>query len=217
MSWLRRGYSRLLFRSLCSNNRNNTFREEWEHLPQQEQEWKRAGNTEKQGSLGERKPYPLKPFDLDTRWSLGSLNRAILIGYVGNDPVKREISSSTVAWMFPLSTAYKKRTGDQETITDWHNVTVYASPSAKFLDALIQKGNQLFLQGSIHNTIYVDQAGVKHKKCEIAVSMEGKGDLRLLNWSKKAIPGFRREGTTVSRNQKVEGPLEDFQPIKREK
>jgi len=43
------------------------------------------------------------------------------------------------------------------------------------------------------------------------------GDLRLLNWSKKAIPGFRREGTTVSRNQKVEGPLEDFQPIKREK
>jgi hypothetical protein len=47
---------------------------------------------------------------------------------------------STVAWMFPLSTAYKKRTGDQETITDWHNVTVYASPSAKFLDALIQKG-----------------------------------------------------------------------------
>ncbi|GJQ10967.1 hypothetical protein GpartN1_g2758.t1 [Galdieria partita] len=183
-----------------------------------QQEWKTPSNEERPGSTIESaNSKDGLPYSYDTKWLGGNLNRVILIGYVGQDPMTKSVSSSTIVWNFPLSTTYKKRTveGGEQIITDWHNISVYASPAAQFLERMIQKGNQLFLQGSIHTNTYVDQLGVKRKRCEIAVSMEGKGDLRLLSRAKRN-ERFQKE-TILQRNEKDERPLPDFQPMKREK
>lgn len=103
-----------------------------------QQDWKSPGNREIQDSKVRTNDASF----YDTKWFGANLNRVILIGFVGQDPVTKTISPSTVAWNFPLSTAYKKKTAEQgeQVITDWHNVTVYAAPTAKFLEQLIQKG-----------------------------------------------------------------------------
>ncbi|GJD09971.1 Single-stranded DNA-binding protein [Galdieria sulphuraria] len=171
---------RLLFPSRSFCNHRNSFPEE---NPSFQQEW----NRERKGpsTLETNRDKNSPPYIHDTKWFGGSLNRVILIGYVGQNPVARNISSSTVAWNFPLSTAYKRKTGEEgeQVVTDWHNVTVYASPSAKFLEVMIQKGNQLFLSGSLHTNTFVDHSGIKRKRCEISVSMEGKGERKIISKS----------------------------------
>lgn len=77
-----------------------------------------------------------------------------------------------------------------------------------------RSSNHLFLQGSLHTSTYVDHLGVKRKNWEISVSIDGKGELRLLNRSKKN-DNFQKE--TTLQKKKDETPLPDFQPIKREK
>eukprot|EP00871_Galdieria_phlegrea_P002058 jgi/Galph1/2853/GphlegSOOS_G1509.1 len=209
-------YNLSSYRGFCSFKSNTGDRPF--HSGRFEQEWRKPElkgfNTIEQEGKG-TSPTRVSSNDQTWRQSGANLNRVILIGYVGRDPDTKTLSSSTNAWNFPLSTAYKKKagTGKEETVTDWHNVTVYATPSTTFLNNIIQKGNQLFIEGSLHSSTYTDETGRRRKRYEISVSMEGKGDIRLLNRSR------RYENTVVEANQvSQENPRQfvDFQPVTRE-
>lgn len=83
----------------------------------------------------------------------GSINKAVLIGNVGRDPVIRTISSNKkeVA-VFPLATSESWRdrvTGERRERTEWHNIVVYNDGLIHIIKLLVNRGTKLFIEGSI--------------------------------------------------------------------
>ena len=72
---------------------------------------------------------------------MASLNRAILIGHIGNDPEIRTIGNNDKVASFRLATTerYKDRNGDVKENTEWHQVTAWGK-LADIVEKFVKKG-----------------------------------------------------------------------------
>lgn len=110
-----------------------------------------------------------------------SVNKAILVGNVGNDPEVRYLEGGTAVARFSLATSetYKNRQGEKVTQTEWHNIVAWRG-LAELAEKYITKGRQLFVEGRITNRSWDDKDGNKRYTTEIvatAIQMLGrKGD-----------------------------------------
>jgi len=97
------------------------------------------------------------------------VNRVILIGNVGKDPEVRQVGDSAVA-KFTLATSesYKNKAGERVTNTEWHNCTVWGKLT-DVVSKYVKKGQQLCVEGKIHNGSYDDKDGGKKYFTEIRV------------------------------------------------
>ncbi|MDR3141135.1 MAG: single-stranded DNA-binding protein [Tannerellaceae bacterium] len=99
-----------------------------------------------------------------------SLNKVILIGYVGKDPDIRYFDSGVAVASFPLATSERGYTLANGTVvperTEWHNIVVRRDQVA-FVEKWVRKGAGLCVDGKIHTRTYDDQAGVKRYVTEI--------------------------------------------------
>ena len=116
-----------------------------------------------------------------------SVNKVILLGYVGKDPEIKEFETGKVAKMTIATTekGYKLRSGkDVPDRTDWHNIMLWgglAEVAAKY----IKKGMQVYIEGKIQNRSWADKEGITHYITEVVAS-----DLQML--------GKREEGVKVA-------------------
>ncbi|MDR1160822.1 MAG: single-stranded DNA-binding protein [Tannerellaceae bacterium] len=99
-----------------------------------------------------------------------SLNRVLLIGYVGKDPDIRYFDSGVAIANFPLATSERGYTLANGTViperTEWHNIVVRRDQVA-FVEKWVRKGSGLFVEGKIRTRNYDDQTGVKRYVTEI--------------------------------------------------
>jgi single-strand DNA-binding protein len=99
-----------------------------------------------------------------------SLNKVILIGYVGKDPDVRYFDSGVAVANFPLATSERGYTLANGTVvperTEWHNIVVRRDQVA-FVEKWVRKGSGLYVEGKIHTRTYDDQAGTKRYITEI--------------------------------------------------
>lgn len=99
-----------------------------------------------------------------------SLNKVILIGFVGKDPDVRYFDSGAAVANFPLATSERGYTLANGTIvperTEWHNIVVRRDQVA-FVEKWVRKGSGLYVEGKIRTRSYDDQAGVKRYVTEI--------------------------------------------------
>ncbi|MDR1623511.1 MAG: single-stranded DNA-binding protein [Tannerellaceae bacterium] len=99
-----------------------------------------------------------------------SLNKVILIGYVGKDPDVRYFDSGVAVANFSLATSERGYTLANGTVvperTEWHNIVVRRDQVA-FVEKWVRKGSGLCVEGKIHTRTYDDQAGVKRYVTEI--------------------------------------------------
>lgn len=97
-----------------------------------------------------------------------SVNKAILIGYVGNDPEVRYIESGTPVCNFRLATSevYKNRNGERITSTEWHNIVLWRG-LAEVAEKYVKKGTQLYIEGRIRTRSWDDKDGNKRYTTEI--------------------------------------------------
>jgi single-strand DNA-binding protein len=97
-----------------------------------------------------------------------SVNKAILIGYVGNDPEVRYIDSGVPVCNFRLATSevYKNRNGERITSTEWHNVVLWRG-LAEVAEKYVKKGTQLYIEGRIRTRSWDDKDGNKRYTTEI--------------------------------------------------
>lgn len=101
------------------------------------------------------------------------LNKVILIGRLGADPILRETRSGTHVTNFPVATSRRMRTdaageggpGELEE-TVWHRVVVW-SRQAQHCAQYLKKGSPIYVEGSIRTRRYQDKEGLQRMAFEV--------------------------------------------------
>jgi single-strand DNA-binding protein len=97
-----------------------------------------------------------------------AINKVILVGNVGRDPVVRYFDKGVVRASFPLATSdtYTNQQGETITTTEWHNIVLWRA-LAEVAEKTVKKGNQLYIVGKIKTRSYVDKEGINKYITEI--------------------------------------------------
>ncbi len=99
-----------------------------------------------------------------------SLNKAMLIGYVGQDPELRYTNSGTAVASFSIATSESWTSADGQKVekTEWHNLVAWKK-LAEIVGEYVKKGSKLFVEGRIQHRAYEDKNGVKRYVTEIVL------------------------------------------------
>ena len=100
-----------------------------------------------------------------------SVNKALLLGYVGKTPEIRSTASGTLVASLSLATAERQenRQGNWTDRTEWHNLVAYGR-AAEIVRDYVNKGTHLFVQGKIQTRSWDDkESGEKRYRTEIVV------------------------------------------------
>lgn len=115
------------------------------------------------------------------------MNKAILKGYVGQDPRITTFENGGKVAQFTLATTergYKTQDGrDIPEVTTWHNIIVRRTGLAGVCEQYVKKGSPLLIFGKITNREYTDKVGNKKYITEIAVE-----EMELLSQKKDSTP-----------------------------
>ena len=126
-----------------------------------------------------------------------SVNKVILLGYVGKDPEIKEFESGKVAKMTIATTekGYKLKSGKEiPDRTEWHNIMLWGG-LAEVAEKYINKGMQVYIEGKIQTRSWADKEGVTHYITEVVAS-----DLQMLG---KREQGAKVVTTPTTINTKV--------------
>jgi single-strand DNA-binding protein len=95
------------------------------------------------------------------------INKVILVGNVGKDPVIQYVKEDLPVARFTLATSetFRDKNGEKTTNTEWHNIVAWRN-TAKIVEQYIKKGSQLYIEGKITTRSY-DKDGVTKYITEI--------------------------------------------------
>lgn len=109
-----------------------------------------------------------------------SVNKAILLGFVGNQPEIRSTNTGVMIANFSLATSKSwkdKQTGEVKQDTEWHNISVFGN-AVKIVENYIKKGSKLYIEGKIKTDKYKDKNGKDAYSTKIVVQgYDGKIEL----------------------------------------
>jgi single-strand DNA-binding protein len=124
-----------------------------------------------------------------------SINKVILVGNVGKDPVIRYFDKGVAKASFPLATSetYTNQQGETITSTEWHNIILWRA-LAEVAEKTVKKGSQVYIVGKIKTRSYVDKDGINKYITEILADT-------LLLLEKKQGPVNTAAQTDTGRNE----------------
>jgi len=104
-----------------------------------------------------------------------SVNKAIILGNVGQDPEIKTFDNGNKVANFSLATSekWKNKEGEQQEQTEWHNIAVFGK-LAEIVEKYVKKGQQLYVEGKIKTRSWDDSDG--NKKYMTEVVLNGFGD-----------------------------------------
>lgn len=97
-----------------------------------------------------------------------SLNKAMLIGHLGDEVKMHYFEGGNSIGRFPIATneSYtNKQTGEKITTTEWHNIVV-RNKLAEICEKHLSKGDRVYIEGRI-KTRQWEQDGIKRYTTEI--------------------------------------------------
>jgi len=112
----------------------------------------------------------------------GTVNKAILVGRLGQDPEIRSTPQGTQVARFSVATneVWKDRDGNRKERTEWHKVVAW-DKLATICGEYLQKGKLVYVEGRLQTRSWDDANGQKRSVTEIKadnVTMLGpKGEL----------------------------------------
>jgi single-strand DNA-binding protein len=97
-----------------------------------------------------------------------SVNKVLLIGNLGKDPEVRFTGSGQAVARFPVATSevWNDKEGQRQERTEWHNVVVWGK-QGETCGQYLQKGRQVYVEGSIRTRQYDDKDGNKRYITEV--------------------------------------------------
>ena len=96
------------------------------------------------------------------------INKATLVGNVGDEPKVNEKEGEVLFVTFPFATSdtYKDKEGNEVTTTQWHRVKAWRK-GAELIRQYVRKGDSLYIEGKIKTRSWDDKDGVKRYTTEI--------------------------------------------------
>ena len=99
------------------------------------------------------------------------VNKAVILGNVGNDPELRFMSNGKAVANFTVATSeeWKDQQGQKQSRVEWHRMVAY-DKLAEIIGQYVKKGSKLYLEGKLQTREWTDQQGQKKYTTEIIVS-----------------------------------------------
>jgi single-strand DNA-binding protein len=123
----------------------------------------------------------------------GYLNKATLIGNLGQDPEVRTMQSGgqVVTLSIATSESWKDpRSGERRERTEWHRVVIFNEGLGKIAEQYLAKGAKVYVEGQIRTRKWQDQSGADRYSTEIHLTPYN-GEIKFLDSRK---PGERAYG-----------------------
>ncbi|KQV27571.1 single-stranded DNA-binding protein [Rhizobium sp. Root1203] len=124
----------------------------------------------------------------------GSVNKVILLGYVGADPEIRRTQDGRPIASVRLATSESWRdrnSGERREKTEWHSIVVFAEPLVKVVEQYVKKGSKLYIEGQLQTRKWQDSQGQDRYSTEIV--LQGfNSSIQLLD--KREGSGYRAGG-----------------------
>lgn len=118
------------------------------------------------------------------------INKATLIGNLGNDPETRYTQGGMAVTKVSLATTSVRKNRDGETVeeTQWHRVTFFGK-LAEIAGEYLRKGSQVYVEGEIRYDKYTGQDGVEKYFTEIVAN-----EMQMLGGRGEGGGGYDRGG-----------------------
>jgi|YNPMSStandDraft_1061717.scaffolds.fasta_scaffold00491_6 single-strand DNA-binding protein len=135
-----------------------------------------------------------------------SLNKIMLIGYVGRDADVRYTNSGMAVMKFSLATEQnqKDQNGNWQKSTTWHDIVCF-DKLAESMKEFVKKGRKVYVEGRLSKRDYTDKQNVKRYVVEVIVE-----NIILLDRPPASTEGGAEEQLTDS--QISEPPPADIAP-----
>lgn len=115
------------------------------------------------------------------------INKVLLIGNLGKDPVVHYIEGNIPVAKFPLATTEmrKDKNGNSISETEWHTVVLWRG-LAKLAEQYLKKGSLIYLEGKLHTRSWEDKNNNYRCQTEIIgdnlVMLDKKKEQELMEW-----------------------------------
>lgn len=99
---------------------------------------------------------------------MASINKAIIIGNLGNDPEVRYSSGGDAIANMNIATTYswKDKNGDKQEKTEWHRVVMFGK-LAEICGEYLKKGSQVYIEGKLQTRKWTDKSDIERYTTEI--------------------------------------------------
>lgn len=97
-----------------------------------------------------------------------SINKVILIGFVGKDPEIRQAGAAkNASFSFATTETYKDKEGNKVSKTEWHQLSCWRTV-ADLVEKYVKKGSKLWVEGKLTYDEW-EKDGVKHRAAKVQV------------------------------------------------
>jgi single-strand DNA-binding protein len=100
------------------------------------------------------------------------VNKAIIVGNVGQDPEVRYMPSGSAVAELSVATSEQwkdKTSGEKQERTEWHRITFFGR-LAEIVGEYVRKGSQVYVEGSIRTEKWQDKQGQDRYTTKIIAS-----------------------------------------------
>ena len=100
---------------------------------------------------------------------MASVNKVIIVGNIGKDPVVRQFNNGGKVVQFSVATSkkYRDASGEMKEETAWHNIRIAGKSAESFEKCGVKKGTPIYLEGELNYRTWNDNAGIRHDMAEI--------------------------------------------------
>jgi len=144
------------------------------------------------------------------------VNKAILVGNLGNDPDMRYTAGGAAVANISIATAESwkdKNTGEQQERTEWHRV-VFFGRLAEIVGEYLRKGSQVYVEGRLQTRKWTNKEGHDQYTTEIVASemqmLGGKGGGGSANYDSSSQQQQNNAPAPQAASAASPAPADDF-------
>ena len=144
----------------------------------------------------------------------GSVNKVILLGNLGQDPVVRTSQDGNKIVQLSIATSERwkdRNSGEQREKTEWHRVVIFNENLSNIAEQYLKKGSTIFVEGQLQTRKWQDQNGMDKYTTEIVLG-RFRGELAMIG-NRNDNVGITDGQETISNNNNISEPSQkDINP-----
>ena len=112
----------------------------------------------------------------------GSVNKVILLGNLGQDPVVRTSQDGNKIVQLSIATSERwkdRMSGEQRERTEWHRVVIFNENLSNIAEQYLKKGSTVFVEGQLQTRKWQDQNGIDKYTTEVVLG-RFRGELAMI-------------------------------------